>query len=332
MTAQTKAVIKSYFEQGDFPTQAQFADLVDSYADTGSGGSVSGPGSSVDSQIALFSGTSGIVLKASTTTGLLKATSGVLAAASSGSDYAPPSSGTGFQKGNGSGGFTGQTSVNLSDLATQGGNTLVANATGGSASPTAISVTSDLVLSTTLGVNVGTGANQIVKLDGSSKLPAVDGSQLTNLPSVVTTATPTSVGVGTSLTLTVDFTTYSNYRLIFTNVTNVQSPMVVNASSNAGGAYTAFSFKGFQVASTTLTNITALPAPANADLIMDITQSQTTGTITMTIHGAVDTSSIKTISISGDSALSAACNRIQFDGSTQVFSSGFYTLIPTAKR
>ena len=31
-------------------------------------------------------------------------------------------------------------------------------------------------------VNTGTSANQIVKLDGSGKLPAVDGSQLTNLP------------------------------------------------------------------------------------------------------------------------------------------------------
>ncbi|WP_413943972.1 hypothetical protein [Bdellovibrio sp. HCB-162] len=34
----------------------------------------------------------------------------------------------------------------------------------------------------TLNVNVGTGANQIVRLDGSAKLPAIDGSQLTNLP------------------------------------------------------------------------------------------------------------------------------------------------------
>lgn len=28
---------------------------------------------------------------------------------------------------------------------------------------------------------IGTGANQIVQLDGSARLPAVDGSQLTNL-------------------------------------------------------------------------------------------------------------------------------------------------------
>lgn len=34
MTAQSKSVIKSYFETGDRPTQAQFVDLIDSYADT----------------------------------------------------------------------------------------------------------------------------------------------------------------------------------------------------------------------------------------------------------------------------------------------------------
>src|SRR5262249_17729280 len=32
-----------------------------------------------------------------------------------------------------------------------------------------------------INVNVGTGANQVVQLDGSSKLPAVDGSALVNL-------------------------------------------------------------------------------------------------------------------------------------------------------
>ena len=37
-------------------------------------------------------------------------------------------------------------------------------------------------LAPTVRVNVGTGNNQVVQLDGSSKLPAVDGSQLTNLP------------------------------------------------------------------------------------------------------------------------------------------------------
>jgi len=40
----------------------------------------------------------------------------------------------------------------------------------------------------TLNADVGTGANQIVQLDGSSRLPAVDGSQLTNLPSAPVTS------------------------------------------------------------------------------------------------------------------------------------------------
>ena len=40
MTARDKTTIKSYFERGDKPTQAQFADLVDSYIDTVSAGAV----------------------------------------------------------------------------------------------------------------------------------------------------------------------------------------------------------------------------------------------------------------------------------------------------
>ncbi|MFH1624357.1 MAG: hypothetical protein ABID54_04275 [Pseudomonadota bacterium] len=33
-----------------------------------------------------------------------------------------------------------------------------------------------------IGVNVGTSADRIVQLDGSGRLPSVDGSQLLNLP------------------------------------------------------------------------------------------------------------------------------------------------------
>jgi hypothetical protein len=41
-------------------------------------------------------------------------------------------------------------------------------------------------LGTAAALNVGTSASQVVQLDGSAKLPAIDGSQLTNLPSGVT--------------------------------------------------------------------------------------------------------------------------------------------------
>jgi hypothetical protein len=58
----------------------------------GSGdGDVTGPASSVDNEIALFSGTGGKTLKRASTTGLLKATAGVIAAAVAGTDYYAPS-------------------------------------------------------------------------------------------------------------------------------------------------------------------------------------------------------------------------------------------------
>ena len=56
----------------------------------GADGSVAGPGSSVDSEIALFSGTGGATIKRATTTGILKATSGVIGAAIAGTDYYNP--------------------------------------------------------------------------------------------------------------------------------------------------------------------------------------------------------------------------------------------------
>lgn len=103
---------------------------------SGAGGDVTGQASSVDSEIALFSGTTGKVIKRATNTGVLKASSGVIATATagtdysagtsalatgilksttttgalsiatSGTDYAPATSGTSILKGNGSGGFS----------------------------------------------------------------------------------------------------------------------------------------------------------------------------------------------------------------------------------
>lgn len=53
-------------------------------------GDVVGPASSVNAQIALYSGTTGKLIQAATTTGMVKATSGVIAAAVAGTDYLAP--------------------------------------------------------------------------------------------------------------------------------------------------------------------------------------------------------------------------------------------------
>lgn len=60
-----------------------------SFASTGTG-DVSGPASSVDSELALFDSTTGKLIKRASTTGILKGTSGVLSAATAGTDYVTP--------------------------------------------------------------------------------------------------------------------------------------------------------------------------------------------------------------------------------------------------
>lgn len=58
--------------------------------DKGIDGNVTGPGVSVDSEIALWSGTTGTTLKRASTTGILKGASGVISAAVAGTDYLAP--------------------------------------------------------------------------------------------------------------------------------------------------------------------------------------------------------------------------------------------------
>lgn len=48
--------------------------------------------------------------------------------------------------------------------------------------------------------NVGTAANNVVQLDGTAKLPAIDASQVTNFPSGNLTGPVTSVGLATAIT------------------------------------------------------------------------------------------------------------------------------------
>jgi hypothetical protein len=71
-------------------TQTAYWLVLAAKGDTGTG-DVSGPASSVDSEIVLFDSTTGKLLKRASTTGILKGTSGVLSAATAGTDYVAPS-------------------------------------------------------------------------------------------------------------------------------------------------------------------------------------------------------------------------------------------------
>lgn len=94
--------------------------------------------------------------------------------------------------------------------------------------------TSGLVLSTgVISVNSGTTANKIVKLDASARLPAVDGSQLTNLPYVgaiqtLTTANQTGTGTVTAFSYTVPVLKANSY-------VEITMPFKFDTSGNATG-------------------------------------------------------------------------------------------------
>jgi hypothetical protein len=70
-------------------TQTAYWLVLAAKGDTGSG-DVTGPASSVDSEIAVFNSTTGKIIKRASATGILKATSGVLSAATAGTDYVTP--------------------------------------------------------------------------------------------------------------------------------------------------------------------------------------------------------------------------------------------------
>jgi hypothetical protein len=70
-------------------TQTAYWLVLAAKGDTGTG-DVTGPASSVDSEIAIYNSTTGKIIKRASTTGILKGTSGVLSAATAGTDYVAP--------------------------------------------------------------------------------------------------------------------------------------------------------------------------------------------------------------------------------------------------
>jgi len=100
-------------------------------------------------------------------------------------------------------------------------------------------------ISTTLGLgtaaflDVGTGPNNVVQLDGSSLLPAVDGSQLINLPMFVlasgsgTTANGSAVDLGGALSGDVTITGSSDAFTIRNNATGFTQLIVGGSGGNA---------------------------------------------------------------------------------------------------
>ena len=138
-------------------------------------------------------------------------------------------------------------------LTTDGAGQLSFKTVSGTGSGTVTSVDSGTGLtggpitgSGTLNVDVGTTANKIVQLDGSAKLPAVDGSNLTNLPSgaaqTLSFSSPDLTISGSSST--VDLSALSTTSLAWSAITSTPTTIAGYGITDAfDGAYSSLSGK-----------------------------------------------------------------------------------------
>lgn len=158
MTIATKTTIKTYFETGDFPTQSNFTDLIDSFLGLGETASQTIKGPIIVSGVAAF--------------------------------------------------------------------------------PLGITVSGN-ALGTTAFLNTGVSANNIPKLDSSNRLPAVDGSLLTNIAAGAQKLLSTQTA---SNSATVDFTTnidstYSHYIIEISNLVADSIGQLLQALVRQGGSF-----------------------------------------------------------------------------------------------
>lgn len=125
-------------------------------------------------------------------------------------------------------------------LANMAANTVKANATAISDNPTDVALSTNQVLgrlsSNIVAIPIGTSANNLVALDASAKLPAVDGSQLTG----IVTIPVTSVTASSSSTIPftgLDFTTYFYEFELVDLIVSGNNSFTMTFSTNSGGAY-----------------------------------------------------------------------------------------------
>lgn len=209
---------------------------------------VEGQSASVDSEIALFSGTGGKTIKRATTTGVLKASSGVIAAATAGTDYLEPPSGTAILKAN-SGGALANATAGTDYLVPPSGTAILkansggalANASAGTdyvAPGTATTFTADQTFnstrlklagstsgSATLNAPAIAGTNTYTLPPDASTLGyrnvPQSGSDKTTSYTLATTDIGEFVGVGTSGSITIPNSTFAAGDIvsIFNNTT-----------------------------------------------------------------------------------------------------------------
>lgn len=143
----------------------------------------------------------------------------------------------------------------------------------------------------------------------------------------------------TSTTLTVDFTTYSEYLLEFVATSTAGTDdFKIEASSDSGGSYATSTYNLNLVTGTTVTNLTtkltnAAP-PTNFHASIRLVQGTTSIPMKMFVQSAAGGTGVGTFNMFGtiSSALAAAANRIKISSLTGQTISGTVILTPLVRR
>lgn len=226
--------------------------------------------------------------------------------------------------------------------------TLTGDVTGTGTGTFAATIGAGKVLESMLGLtdvttaNASTSQHGLLKKLDNNAAHFMDGTGAWSTPNAaVTSESKTTVSAATNTVITVDFTTYSAYRVYISNYTGVNSDnrLFITFSQDAGSNYRTSTYAWKKMSSTTFSTTTGdgIPVIGTGSLttgciVIDIIQPSTTLPTHFTAISSINPGGAYQSHGGGSADSSAAVNRLKIADSDAGNFSAIITVIPIAKR